>query len=282
MHGPAHGHDVTTSPGDGWNAGETYEAFMGRWSRPLAREFVRWVDVPPGCHWLDVGTGTGALAGSICALAQPGSVVACDPSGPFIEAARSALPDARLTFVVAGSGSLPRRRGGYDAVVSGLALNFFPDPDRAVREKVEVARSGGVVGAYVWDYAGGMEFLRYFWEAAEAIGAAVADVDERRRFPICGAEPLASAFATAGAEGVRGTELSVPTRFVGFDDYWSPFLGGTGPAPSLVSTLSRAAKASMVGELRDRLPIRPDGSIELRASAWAVVGHAPCDGPCAG
>ena len=266
---------MTTTQGDGWNAGETYEAFMGRWSRPLAREFVRWADVPPGSHWLDVGTGTGALAGAICALARPASVVACDPSAPFIESARSGPTDARLTFVVAGSRSLPRRRGGYDAVVSGLALNFFPDPDRAIREKIEAARSGGVVGAYVWDYAEGMELLRYFWEAAEAIAPAVADVDERRRFPICGAAPLASAFTAAGAEEVRGTALSLPTRFVGFDDYWRPFLGGTGPAPSLVSTLSPTGKAGLVRELRDRLPIRPDGSIELRARAWAVVGHAP-------
>ena len=271
----ARGYPMTTASEDGWNAGESYEDFMGRWSRPLAREFVRWADVPSGGHWLDVGTGTGALASAICATAQPGSVVACDPSGAFVEAARSRLPDGRVTFTVAGTGSLPRREGGYDAVVSGLALNFFPDPGGAIREQLEATCPGGLVGAFVWDYAEGMEFLRHFWDAAASIDARVADMDEGRRFPVCDPVALASLFVAAGAERVRGTALNVPTHFAGFDDYWHPFLGGTGPAPSLVARLSKSRRAALANELRRRLPTRADGAIELRARAWAVVGHRP-------
>ena len=36
-----------------------------------------------------------------------------------------------------------------------MALNFVPDPPRAVAEFARVARAGGVAAAYVWDYAGG-------------------------------------------------------------------------------------------------------------------------------
>lgn len=266
---------MTTGPGDGWNAGDPYEDFMGRWSRPLAREFVRWLDAPSGAHWLDVGTGTGALASAICAMSRPASVVACDLSASFIESARSALSDARVTFMVAGTGSLPRRPGGYDAVVSGLALNFFPDPEGAIREQLEGARPEGLIGTFVWDYAEGMEFLRHFWDAAAEIDASTSEVDERLRFPICNPVSLASLFKSAGAERVRGTSLSVPTRFVDFDDYWRPFLGGTGPAPSLVSDLSKAQRAALAEEVRRRLATQPGGAIELQAKAWAVVGYRP-------
>ena len=140
---------MTTRTGDGWHAGQTYEDFMGRWSRPVAEEFVSWVDPLPGGHWLDVGTGTGALATAICAMARPASVVACDPSAPFIDCARQERLDPRVTFVVAGTGSLPRREGGFDAIVSALALNFFPDPGLAMEEQLGAVCPGGLVGAFV-------------------------------------------------------------------------------------------------------------------------------------
>jgi SAM-dependent methyltransferase len=264
---------MTATPGDRWDAGDRYEGFMGRWSRPLARAFVQWTGVPPGRLWLDVGTGTGALASAILEMAEPSAVIACDPSAPLIDSARRSLRDARVQFVVAGVGSLPRRDPGYDAVVSGLALNFFPDPNSAIEEQLEVACPGGLVGAFVWDYAEGMEFLRYFWDAAVSIDAVASHLDERRRFPICDPGSLESAFRAAGAARVRATALSVATRFVSFDDYWVPFLGGTGPAPSFVSSLSEGQAAKLERRLRGQLPVEPDGAIALQAKAWAVLGY---------
>jgi trans-aconitate methyltransferase len=258
--------------GDGWNEGKTYEEFMGRWSRPLAEEFIRWLEPVAGGHWLDVGTGTGALAAAICDLAQPATVVACDASEPFVEAAHHTLPDSRVTFRTAAVGSLPPREGGYDAVVSGLALNFFPDPHAAVEEQLGAVRSGGLVGAYVWDYAEGMQFLRYFWDAATDVESRAAALDEGRRFPICTPEALKSILRSAGAERVRVAPLSVPTKFSSFDDYWRPFLGGAGPAPSFVSSLVEVSRQSLENELRQRLPIENGGEITLDARAWAVVG----------
>jgi trans-aconitate methyltransferase len=49
------GHEV-------WEAADAYEAYVGRWSRPVAREFVGWLGVPAGRSWLDVGCGPGAGA----------------------------------------------------------------------------------------------------------------------------------------------------------------------------------------------------------------------------
>lgn len=260
---------------DRWAAGAAYEAFMGRWSRPLAERFVEWLGVQPGLTWLDVGCGTGALATAICSLADPRSVVACDPSEPFVEHARSRLSDPRVSVVVAGIGNLPGDPGGFQRVVSGLVLNFLPDPRQAVARMRERARPGGVVAGYVWDYAGRMEFLRLFWDEAVAVDPAARDLDEGVRFPMCQPDALESIFRDAGTRDVRSDAVEIPTRFEAFSDYWRPFLGGTGPAPSYVASLSEEKRDELRGRLERRLTPGPTGAIDLVARAWVVRGTAP-------
>lgn len=265
---------MTTASADGWLAGDAYETYMGRWSRPLARAFVEWLNSAPFAHWLDVGCGTGALTAAICDLGEPASVVGCDPSLPFIEHARRQLPDARASFVVAGADALPRRNGGYDAIVSGLVLNFIPDAKGAVSAIRERLRPGGGFAAYVWDYAEGMEFLRYFWDEAAAFDPGAAALDEGRRFPLCRPPALASLLGAAGFAQVESHALVIPTDFATFDDYWAPFLRGTGPGPGYVASLDPAGRESLRERLRRRLPAADDGRIPLRARAWAVRGTA--------
>ena len=263
---------MTNASGDKWVAGDAYEAYMGRWSRPLARAFVEWLHPKPAAHWLEVGCGTGALASAICDLCEPASVVACDPSEPFIEHARKNLSDGRASFVVAGAEALPRRDGGFDAVVSGLVLNFLPDPGEALASVRERLRPGGTVASYVWDYAEGMEFLRFFWEEAVASDPRAAAHDEGRRFPLCRTPALASLFRAIGLAQVETAPLEIPTDFVTFEDYWTPFLRGTGPAPSYVAALDPPSRELLRERLRRRLHPGRDGRIRLRARAWAVRG----------
>ena len=59
----------STGPPDSWASGAGYEAYVGRWSRPVAARFVRWLAVPPGRRWLDVGCGTGALTETVLSAA---------------------------------------------------------------------------------------------------------------------------------------------------------------------------------------------------------------------
>jgi SAM-dependent methyltransferase len=245
---------------------------MGRWSRRLARVFVEWLHPRPLAHWLDVGCGTGALTSAICELGEPASVVACDPSAPFVDHARSRFSDARVSFVIAGADTLPDRDGGFDAVVSGLALNFVPDPGRAVASMRERLRPGGIVAAYVWDYAEGMEFLRHFWEEAAASDPRAAALDEGRRFPLCRAPALVALFGAAGLAQVEAAPMEISTDFAHFDDYWTPFLSGTGPAPGYVMSLDPAGRERLRERLRLRLHAGSDGRIALRARAWAVRG----------
>lgn len=257
---------------DRWAAGSAYEDFMGRWSRQLAARFVSWLQVPPGVHWLDVGCGTGALARAVGRDAEPASVVACDPAAPLIEYARDRNRDSRIVFVAAGVGALPRRPGGFGCAASLLALNFFPDPAAAVREMREVASPQGVVSACVWDYGAGMQFLRFFWDAAAALDPSARALDEGRRFPLCDPGVLGTLFRSGGLADVRCEAIEIPTVFSSFSDYWQPFLGGTGPAPAYVASLDADRRAALARTLERSLPRGSDGAIALTARAWAVRG----------
>jgi len=204
---------------DRWATGNAYEAFMGRWSRPLAEQFIRWLGVDPGLAWLDVGCGTGSLTSAICALADPASIVACDPSGPFVEHTKNQIADQRVSVVVAGDGDLPRSPDGFDRVVSGLVLNFLADPQQSVAEMRARVRSGGIVAGYVWDYAGRMEFLRIFWDEVVSLDRAARDLDEGVRFPLCRRDMLESVFRDAGMLDVESDAIEIQTRFESFGDY---------------------------------------------------------------
>ncbi|MBI4012076.1 MAG: methyltransferase domain-containing protein [Candidatus Rokubacteria bacterium] len=257
---------------DNWASGTAYEPYVGRWSRLVAREFLSWLAVPPGKRWLDVGCGTGALTGMILAMASPAQIDAVDRSEGYVAYARAQAPDPRVRFEVADAQALPSEAGSYDAVASGLVLNFVPDPARAVAEMARVGRSGATIGVYVWDYAGKMELMRYFWDAAGALDPAARDLDEGRRFPLCRPEPLAALFRGAGLEAVETRAIDVPTLFRDFDDYWTPFLGGQAPAPGYAMSLSEERRAALRERIRAALPAEPDGSIRLVARAWAARG----------
>ncbi len=257
---------------DGWIGGAKYEDFMGRWSRKLAPEFVAWLKIPAGAHWLDVGCGTGALTEAISMHADPASVVGCDPSAAFVEYATRQTRNGRVSFVVAGAGSLPKHAEGYDCVSSLLALNFFPDHVSAVREMRSLVQSGGVVSACVWDYAGKMEFLRYFWDVVVEENPSTREQDEGVRFPICNPASLAELFKTAGLAEVVCEPIDIPTKFKDFDDYWRPLLAGTGPAAAYVASLEQNRREALHRMLENKLRRSEHGAIDLIARAWAVRG----------
>ena len=256
---------------DVWAAGKLYEPYVGRWSRLVAREFLDWLAIPTGKDWLDVGCGTGALSQTVVERCSPSSVTGVDPSAAFIEHAKAHV-QGPARFLVGDAQSLPLDAASTDAAVSGLVLNFVPRPQAALAEMVRVVRPGGMVAAYVWDYAGRMELMRYFWDAAVELDPAAGALDEGSRFPLCAPAPLAQLFGGAGLQRVEGREIEVPTRFTDFDDYWSPFLGGQGPAPAYAVSLSLDQRDALRERLRTDLPTAPDGSIALTARAWAVRG----------
>jgi SAM-dependent methyltransferase len=256
-----------------WADGEAYEAYVGRWSRRVAGEFVAWLDVPAGRRWLDVGCGAGALTATVLAAADPDEVVGVDPSEGFLTHARATIDDPRATFRTGDARALPVPDDRFDVVVSGLALNFVPDPPRAVSELARVAAPGGRVAAYVWDYAEGMAMMRYFWDAAVDLDPAATELDEGVRFPVCHPDALRDLWHGAALSGVTVRAIDVPTVFADFTAYWNPFLGAQGAAPAYLSSLPDDHRQALRNRLAERVPTGVDGSIHLTARAWAVTGH---------
>jgi hypothetical protein len=137
--------------------------------------------------------------------------------------------------------------------------------------------AGGNVAAYVWDYAGRMELMRHFWDAATELDPSAGALDEGARFGLCQPDRLEELWRDAGLTEVACRAIDVPTVFRDFDDYWSPFLGGQGPAPGYAMSLDDEARTRLRENLRARLPVGDDGTIRLVARAWAVRGRARQD-----
>jgi SAM-dependent methyltransferase len=241
----------------------------------VAREFLRWLDVPRGRRWLDVGCGTGALVEAIIDGEEPSGALGVDRSEAFVAHARARLARGGVAFQVGDAQDLPVAAGGFDAVVSGLVLNFVPDPARMVAEMVRAGRPGSTIAAYVWDYGGGMELMRRFWDVAKALDPAAAELDEGVRFLGCAPAPLEALWSAVGLSAVEARAIDVPTPFRDFDDYWSPFLAGQGPAPAYAMSLPEDRRLALRERLRGSLRPAPDGSIRFTARAWAVRGSRP-------
>lgn len=264
---------MALSSHDRWKSGTAYESYVGRWSRQVAREFIAWLDVPAGARWIDVGCGTGALTCTVLETAGPASVLGIDRSADFVAFTTDAAAGETTAFVTGDGIALPVADGIADAAVSGLVLNFVPDPQQMVAEMARVTRPGGTVAVYVWDYAGEMQMMRIFWDAVIELDPVARHFDEGMRFSICKPDAVSALFEAAGLNDVQTRAVDIETVFQGFDDYWTPFLGGTGTAPGYVASLDESDRVALRENLRNRLRAEADGSIRLIARAWGVRGR---------
>lgn len=253
-----------------WSNTDTYYNYMGRWSSLIAPRFIEWLDVKGGKKWLDIGCGTGELSERIVEKSKPAELHGLDTSEPYVEFATSRIPSGHFT---AGSAmDIDHRSNSFDVAVSGLVLNFVPDTQAAIAEMVRVVKPGGLVSSYVWDYAGHMQIMRYFFDIAKSFDEKSAEYDDGIRAPICRPKPLAAAFNDTGLVDVEVTAIDIPTPFEDFDEYWSPFLGGTGSAPKYCMSLAENLRNQIRDAIRQKIPTGPDGEILLAARAWAVKG----------
>ncbi len=255
-----------------WDSSHAYEQYVGRWSRKVATEFLRWLPPLPNLEWADVGCGTGALSSAILDRCEPSLVSGIDSSAGFVSQARQNVRDPRVHFETGDATHLPWNAATYDVTVSGLVLNFVRDHESMTREMSRVTRPGGRIAAYVWDYAGGMQMMRCFWDAAIAISPNDASLDQAERFPLCQPGPLQALFEKVGLNSVMVYAIDIPTVFQNFDDYWNPFLGRSGAAPTYLASLGDEVRERIRLYLKSRLVSTRDGPIEMAARAWAVQG----------
>jgi SAM-dependent methyltransferase len=257
---------------DVFHVGQAYESYVGRWSRSVAGVLIDWLALPVRGRWLDVGCGTGALTEIILSRTAPTGVTGIDCSEGFVAHARRHLRDGRANFKSGNAEAMPFRDGAFDAILSGLVLNFIPHPEKAIAEMRRTLRAGGTAAVYVWDYAGKMQLMRYFWDSAVALDPDALTLNEARRFSMCKPEPLLALFEEGGFDRCECRSIDVPTVFANFDEYWSPFLGGQGSAPTYCGSLSEQRRSRLRDHLRATLPIGGDGAIRLMARAWAIRG----------
>jgi SAM-dependent methyltransferase len=176
---------------------------------------------------------------------DPSRVVAIDSSAAFLQTAQSQLEDPRASFKQGDAQAIPEDDNTFDVAVSGLVLNFLPDKAAAAREMFRVVRPGGVVALYVWDYAGHMQIMRTFFDVAIALDPRAREFDDGVKEPMCRPGPLADLFERSGFADVEVRKIDITTAFEGFDDYWTPFLGGTGSAPKYCMSLDELAREQL-------------------------------------
>jgi len=244
---------------------DAYGRFMGRFSGPLAEQFVDRVGVEPGRRVLDVGCGSGALTAVLVARAGLDQVCAVDPSESFVDVVRSAYPtmDVRRS----GAESLPFADASFDAVLAQLVVHFMTDPVRGISEMARTTAPGGVVAANVWDHAGGQGPLAVFWSAVRSLDPTAPDESD---LPGVAEGHLAELFEAAGLGDLESTSLTVTVEHPSFQDWWDPFTLGVGPAGAYVAALDDAGRDALRDRCREILPTTP---FRTDAKAWTVLAR---------
>jgi SAM-dependent methyltransferase len=247
-------------------AADSYDRFMGRYSRLLSPQLADLAGVRGGHRVLDVGCGPGALTAELVARLGPEAVAAVDPSEPFVAATRARYPGVEVRQ--ASAERLPFPDQAFDAALAQLVVHFMSDPVAGLGEMARVTRRGGVVAACVWDHGGGEGPLSLFWEAAREL-----DPDAEDESHLAGAREghLAELFEAAGLHGIEEAMLSSSLEHESFEAWWEPFNGGVGPAGSYVAGLDAERRAALRERCRAMLPAAP---FTLTARAWAARGLA--------
>ena len=253
-----------------WNSSDAYDRYMGRWSRKAAPLFLNWLDAPAENSWVYMGCGSDGLTHQIATNCSPSQLLGIDSPEGFLKAAKGQVPSAE--FRVGSAVKLEIPDSSMDFAVCGLVLNFVPAGGKVISEMAHIVRPGGTVASYVWDYAGHTPIMRCFFDAALAIDTGASAFDDGVNAPICRPQPLKDAFGFAGLVDVETTAIDIPTPFVDFDDYRSPFMGGTGSAPRYCMSLEDSVRNQIETSIQAKLPTGPDGEILLAARAWAVKG----------
>lgn len=256
---------------------DAYEQMMGRWSRRLAVPFLAFAGVADGERVLDVGCGTGSLTFALARAANVAGIAAIDYSPVFLEAARRANDDPRITFEQGDACALPHADASFDRALSLLVLHFIPEAGRAVAEMRRVVRPGGVVAAAVWDGYGGGPWQRMFWDTAAMLepGAAAARREAYFR-PMTRPGELRAAFSRAGLRDVGEAALTVRMDYADFADYWTPIAAGEAALGKYFATLGGEARRKLEEAVRAAYEAgEPDGPRSFAATAWACRGAVP-------
>ena len=249
-----------------------YERFMGRWSRAVAPVFLDWLGARRRASWLDVGCGTGILAETLLDFCAPASVHAVDPAPAQIKAAARGPAAGRAAFQVADARKLPFADATFDVVAAALVINFIPDRPPALAEMRRVARAGGIVAGYVWDFAAELSPSGPLRKAMRRFGA---DVPAIPGTEASRTEALRALFEGAGFEQIETRTVDVCLAYADFEDFWQAQTPGYAPTTKIIAAMKDSERMRLLHAVKSAVPAGPKGSIEYCARANAIKARVP-------
>ena len=246
---------------------DSYERFMGQWSRAVGSRFLEWISAPSRLNWLDVGCGTGILSELILEHCAPAAVFGIDPQRAQIEHAKRQTFAQRVALRVARAEALPFSDGAFDVVVSALALNFIADRARALAEMRRVARRKATVAAFIWNFEAERSPSWPMRVTMRTIGAEVPEIPGTEASSLIA---LISLFEQAGFREISTTTIEVKLTYADFDAFWLAQTPSYSPTTRVIDGMSEAQRQELMARVRTALPRREDGRIEYEVVANAV------------
>jgi len=246
-------------------AAEAYDRYIGRYSRELAPRFLAFADVPSG-PVVDLGCGPGCLTELLAARFGASSVGAVDTSEPFVAACRQRVPGADIR--PAPVEHLPFGDRAFGAAVSQLVLSFVGDTAQMAAEIRRVVRPGGITAACTFD-ADGFAVVRTLWDAARRFDPAAPD---DATLPFRRMHELTELWTRSGFREVGTAVIEIEAKYSDFEDFWSPFAFGIGPAGHYLMAQPEARRDAIRHACFELLG-KPRGRFSLPARVLAVRGE---------
>ncbi len=241
--------------------GDTYERYMGVWSRKVGAQFIDWVKFPNALNFLDVGCGNGAFSIQLDQLCNPSSISGIDPSSAQIEFARSRKFNVSSSFEIGDSMDLPYKNDKFDASLMALVIFFVPDPKKGITEMARVTKKGGILGAYAWDVVSGglpMEPMHKIMREMGIQYPLPPSVEASQK------SEMKKLWEDIGLTEVKTSTFHVKRSFKNFEEYWN--ISSLGP--SVVGAL-HGLSSEVVNNIKSKL----DESLE-RDNDKKIVSHA--------
>jgi ubiquinone/menaquinone biosynthesis C-methylase UbiE len=248
-----------------------YERFIGTWGRAAGGIFLDWLVAPDGADWLDIGCGTGLFTELIVAARSPATVVAIDQAVGQIAHARSKPVGQRASFELGDAQAMSFSDASFDIVTSALVINFIPDRPRALSEMRRVARRGGMIAGYVWDFGEEMSPSGPFRLGMREV---VPDLPALPGTEDSSFGALRRLFARAGLEEIDTRTIDVTVSFPDFDAFWLAQTPSYSPMTKMIAAMTAGERTRLTEAIRARVPIR-DGAISYPARANAIKARAP-------
>ena len=165
--------------------------------------------------------------------------------------------------------ALPFTDASFDAAVMALVLFFVPDPAKGVAEMARVVRPGGLVAAYLWDFAaGGFPFhpIQVEMRAMGLTPLLPPSVQASRM------DVLLDLWAGAGFKNVESRVITVTRSFASFEEFWTISTNGTGMRP-IIEAMAPADTELLKSRVKVRLPADAEGRITYQGTANAIKGR---------